>query len=197
MAQPYVPGPVDLWLGIGAGGAPVFFGHCEKGFDLQKRPRWGELICDLAGSVPMDEYFEGADALLSGTLIRYNETTYRSITDFSAPRLAVSIPGLELPGDIGALAISEECTYMGWLRHPYSVKLVFNDPISGAMVPGYRMMAMRLERDSIPDLGPRPKKLPLTWRCLRVFDFNYRDNLGQGRFILYDHDLTALPAGFA
>lgn len=206
MAQPYTTGPVDIWVGIATSPVtdanlrttftPAFLGHCEDGVDLSFRPQYSNLGCDLGGSVPFDVAYEGTEARVAGALTRWNDSTYQFIHDYTSVISRATIgtisPGADAPGEIGTLMVTEGAAYPLWLRFPASTKVAYGLAPSGAQPAGLRFVAALLVEDSWGRLGTKPRRIPIAWRCLRVFTPTTITSLGSGGFTLYDFNMTGL-----
>jgi hypothetical protein len=193
VAQPQTTGPVDIWVGIASGGTPVFLGHGERGPRIRIRRSYRPMYCDLGGdAVPFDQAHQGEMGIVSVILTRWNERVYKVIADAATTGLGGNLGnrGQQDPGQIGSLMVLEGLAYDLWLRFPFAAKTVY---AAGGMPAGYHFYkAMLDQEDDHDDLGTHPKRLGLTWTCLRSFDVSVTNNYGAGRFRLYDHDLTAL-----
>lgn len=197
MSQEYVPGPVEVWLGVTANAAPMFLGWTNDGVDLEFRPRWGEHKTDLSGGPegpPADKYYAGQDAIVSGVFSRINLNCYYAAADKSVGVFGLSVPGIDDPGDRGALMVAEGRSYQLWLKHPHATKPFYAQGPDGALVLGYHFMAAVMDRESLPKLGPRPKRLSLAWHCISTIDMTFTNEFGVGRHTLFDHDMSQLVA---
>src|SRR5438105_3720161 len=118
MAKPYVTGPCAIYCGIGALYAPIFLGHSERGVRIRIAPEYEPVHNDLGGRVPIDWLYEGETAIISADLTRFNEAVYELIA--ARPRTSTlgSVPGVNVPGDIGTMMITEGFAYPLWLVFP-------------------------------------------------------------------------------
>lgn len=195
MSQEYVPGPVEIWLGVTANSAPMFLGWSEAGVDLEFRPRYGEHKTDLSGGPegpPADKWYAGQDAIISAVVNRMSLNCYYAAADKSVNVFGVSVPGIDEPGDRGALMVAEGRAYPLWLKHPHAVKPFYSNGPSGALVRGYRFLHVVMERETLPKLGPRPKKLNLAWHAISNLNIAFNNEFGTGLYTLFDHDMTQL-----
>lgn len=195
MAQVYVTGPCDIWVGPNSssggrsGGSAQFLGHSERGPAIQIRDSFSPVYVDLGGpKVPFDMIYDGEDAIVSCELTRFNENVYETIADIAA----LQAPGFNDPGEIGTLMLQEGSTYPLWIHFPYSAKVAYQNPASGAMPAGYRFPAAYLQQDSLPALGTTARKMHLVWHCLRQFTVGFSNAEGYGKFTLYDFNMSAL-----
>jgi hypothetical protein len=200
MAQPYASGPVDVWCGVGAGGAPLFLGHGERAPRIQIVRRYKEVTNDLGGDmVPFDKGYAGETGVVTVTLSRWNESTLAIIQDVATTLTGLGAArGLNGPGEVGTLMVTEGVAYKLWLRFPFSAKAAYANAASGAQPAGYRFLAAFLEGpDDLFDLGPpNARKVGLQFTCMRAFDPAVSNAFGTGLFALYDHSMIALPATF-
>jgi len=187
MAQPYVTGPCSLWAGVGSGGSPVFLGHAERSPSIQVRPSFSPVFNDIAGQrVPMDYIYDGEEGMVSVDLTRYNEVVYAALAARPNPG---GSRGVNVPGDIGTLVGIEGMAFQLWLNFPYAAKAAM---AFGAMPAGYHFYAAFLEGpDGLDGLGTTNRRLRLNFHCIRAL-ISGENNLGQGVFLLYDHDMTAV-----
>lgn len=198
MAQLYSTGPALIFVGLGNGGTPVFYGTCEHAPVIEAHPSYTHVYNDLGGQqTPYDSCYDGEYCTVSGDFNRHNENVYTLMAEKA--RSGINNGGgrgTDIPGGIGRLMLTEGATYIVYVQFPYAFKAAFQSPISGPMPLGYRFHAGYLDRDSMPDLGTKARKWSLNWFCLRSFDLNFTNTVGQGRFVCYDHDLTALNGVF-
>jgi hypothetical protein len=191
MAQGFVSGPVDIWCGVGSGGAPLFLGHGQRGPRIQVRRAYQDMWCDLGGGIPFDKAYAGAMGIVSVELSRWNENVLRIIQDAAVTNSTFTVaPGLNDPGEVGSLMVQEGIAYNLFLRFPHSAK-----PSYATQPLGFRFVAAFLEGpDDFEDLGPKPRKVGLIWTCLRTFDTTVSNVYGTGRMLLYDTNVTGLGA---
>jgi hypothetical protein len=179
MAQPYVTGPCALWVGVGAGRAPVFLGHSEVGFTIEERPEWEPVICDLAGTkIPFDIQDMGEDAVVHGTLTRWNEPVFNKL--LAHPRSG-GTPGRNISGDRGFLMQQEGGAVPIWLVFPYVAKPAM---AAGGMPPGRRYPFAVVQQKSMAPCGSKALKRLVVFHCLPAF------NVATGSFTLYDTNMT-------
>ncbi len=193
MATIYVTGPCAIFTGSSANNSPVFLGHAERGVAINIRPQWRPAYSDLGGSVPFDMLYEGEDALVNADVSRYNESEYRRLADRATTFAGgTSERGINDPGEIGSLMLTESIAYSLWIRFPYATKAVMQ---AQQMPAGYRFKAAYLQGpDALQGLGTQgPRKVNMVFHCLRDFDVSVTNTFGQGQFILYDHDMTGVP----
>jgi hypothetical protein len=187
MAQPYVTGACSVWAGIGAGSAPVFVGHAEQGMSIDIRAGWEPVMNDLAGTkVPFDMSYQGEEAILSGTLTRWNEAVVAAMAarwNAQASFLGGPQRGSENTFARGTLMLTEGAAFPIWLNFPLSSIAAF-----ATLPDGYRFAAGFLESPDRLEPGTRPYKIQMIWHCLAVF------TPSNGSFLLYDHDMSAVAA---
>jgi hypothetical protein len=188
MAQLYSTGPAHAYVGIiGPGGgttAVSYLGTCEDAPRIELRPMWDPVFNDLGGKVPFDESFQGEEAFVNLDLNRYNEGVYAALA--ARPRPGQGTRGTMVFGDVGALALTENYVFTLLIQFPYAVKAVM---AAGGMPGGYRFPATVLAGpDQLFPLGTKPRKVNLMFHAIRVF------NIQDQSFVLYDHNLSGLPA---
>lgn len=187
MAQPYVTGPCSIFVGVGAGGSPVFLGHAERSPSIQIRPSFSPVFNDIAGQrVPYDYIYDGEEGMVSADVTRWNESVYTTIA--SRP-LHSGADGLNAPGEIGSLMGLEGLAYPLWLLFPYASKPAM---VAGGMPAGYRFAKAFLEGpDGLDGLGTTNRRLRLNFKCMRDFQ-GEGAALFPGTLYLYDHDMSAV-----
>jgi hypothetical protein len=199
MGQLYASGPVDMWCGVGAGRSPLFLGHGEKAPRIQVYRHYKQIFSDPGGEVPFEKGYSGEWGIVSVVLDRYNESTLRIIQDVATVNTGTPPSrGFSLPGEVGSLMLTEGLTYTLFLRFPFAAKPAYSNPASGAMPAGYRFVAAHLgSPDDLFDLGPpNARKVGLIFECMRAFDPTVTNAYGGGSLLLYDENVSSLPATF-
>jgi hypothetical protein len=192
MAIPFVTGPCGAFVRLSS--TPVFLGHCERSPSVQIRPYYSPVFSDFAGQrVPLDEIYDGEDAVISLDLTRYNEAVYTAMAarPSGMSPLGPNAPrGANAPGDIGSLMLLEGYTFDLWLTFPYAAKAVFSSGATGGPMPaGYHMPACYLEGpDDLGPLGTTARRLRLNFHALRTFASGSAGTV----FSWYDHDMSAV-----
>lgn len=182
MAQPFVTGPVWIYVGIGnaVSKTPVFLGTAEDGPKKQHLVGWEPVMNDVTGSKkPLDQGYQGESAIVRADLTRYNEDVLAALVARPNP---FGTRGLNAFGDLGALMLTEGLAYPLWLRYPYASKAAYS-----TMPPGDRFVASWLVSPEDYVQGTKPKKVSVIWYCQGVF------SPVTGGVLLYDHDMTGLP----
>jgi hypothetical protein len=195
VAQPYISGPVSLWIRHSAlgTGTPVFLGHGERAPQIQHSVRLEDFVCDISGSMPLDACYAGMMAHISVTLVRYNMIVLQLIEARArSSTFPVSLPGIDLPGQIGTLVVIEQATYELWLRHDGAAKPFMQNPANGVMPLGYHYFAATLDTESLQGGSVTPFKATLPWKCYRVPDFKVTNLYGTGAWQLFDYDMSAV-----
>lgn len=194
MATLYVNGPANIWAGVGANGAPLFVGNVERTVAIEFRPTYTPVMCDLGGQrVPVDQIYDGEDAVISGDLTRFNESVYQLMTTYPGSKQGgAATRGINVPGDIGSLMLTEGLTFQLWIDCTYKNK-AFQAGAAGTGIPRcYHFLNTYCANDSLPTLGTTAKKVNLRWHCLRSFTLDGANNFGLGRWSLYDNSDTAI-----
>lgn len=191
MAQLYVTGPCDIYVGTTAGTA-LFLGHAERTPNAQIRPMFSPVFCDLYGQrIQADAIYDGEEGMISADLTRFNESLYALIAARPNSTGTGAARGTNLPGDIGTLMVAEGFAYPLFLRFPYASKAAFSTGSGGAMPAGYRFAACYLEGPD--DLGPMAttnRRIRLNWHAVRT-PFTVAGNpLGSVGMLLYDHNMA-------
>lgn len=187
MSQPWVAGPVPIFIGLGSGFSPLFLGLSERGVNISFDPEYTPYVVDAAGTVPLDAVFQGASATIQFTLTSWREPTYALLADYAGVVLG-SVRGQESFGEIGTLMGFERAAFPVWIPFPYSQKLAY-----AQMPQGYRFELCYADRDSLPERGTRASKLDIVLRAIRRVSSSVQDGrLGNAMFRLYDHDMSAV-----
>lgn len=190
MGQQFATGAVPVFVGTGSSLTPVFLGYSERGPQMSVRPSYSNLFVDVGGpDVPFDVMYTGEEGLVTVDLTYWTEAVYAAIAAKAVVRGAgaAALRGVDVPGQVGTFMVGEGCAYQLWLNFPYSTKAAM-----ATMPAGYRWAAAMLVNDDLPDLGNKPRKLHLIWRCLRVPNFAVTNAFGTGSLTLFDHNMSAL-----
>ena len=199
-ATPFVSGAVPIFVGYYASGpivsgatiaAPaelLFLGHTENGLDIQFEHKFDPYRVDLGGSVEADKSYQGTTATITATLSRWDDAAYQSLV---APPVIIGASGMggDVPGGIGTLMVQEGAAQQVIALFPYQAKTAY-----AAQVAGLRFFACTLEQDNWKALGTRPRLLSLSWRANRVFVPGITNAFGYGGWVLFDSNMTGLPA---
>lgn len=192
MAQMYSTGPVNIFCGVGPTGNPLFLGHGERAPKIRRRRATVKAMTDHAGAIQADTAYAGQMAMVSVSLTRWNESVLTLIRDVAREPGAASFEGTDLPGDIGSLLLEEGKAYRLWLEFPNNLKAAYQRAANGILPPGYQFFAAHLDDSDDEENGYGPRKINLTWICLRALDINERNILGRGSYICYDNNMAAL-----
>jgi hypothetical protein len=191
MARLYSTGPVGCYIG-NAAGIITFLGHGKKAPDIDIETETIPVECDLGGAVQMDQIYGGQRGKVSVLLSRYNEGAVAILQD-RAKQLALR--GIDNPGDIGALLLSEGLFWTLYLRFPYAAK-AFQGAGAGidASPAGYRFLAAYLDSPDKIIVGTTTNRMvQCHFTCLRAFNVTITNTFGEGRFTLFDHNLAGVP----
>lgn len=175
----------------GGGGPPIvstsltYLGTCEKAPKIVHRPAWKPVFNDIGGTeVPFDVSYQGEEAFTFADLTRWNEPVFSALQ--ARPNFPGDVRGLNIPGDIGTLMLTEGRAYQLFIFFPYVAKPAY---ASGGMPAGYRFVATFLEGpDELSELGTSPRKINLIFHHIRGWDPKTQ------RFVCYDHAVGAMPA---
>jgi hypothetical protein len=159
--QFYVPGPSQIWLGLGPSVGWIFLGFTEAGLTVSLPPQYEDVEVDYAGKSPGAIGIMGVSGQCSGVLSRYDESVItQAATYFGANGIAGGIPN----GGIGSLVYEEGISYPLLVNCPYGAKGVY-----GSMVPGFWFYNTFLGEGYEALLSIRPKKPRVSWRCEPVW----------------------------
>lgn len=181
MSTPYVPGPSYWYLSSAPNGAYEFLGMCESLTRLSLSPQWDEVYVDGAGSrVPYDLEFQGAEASVSGDLIRYNEAVLNRAKNWLNNPGA--IPGTIANDSIGTLARTEGRAFSLAIVSRYRTKAVFTGQgMNGAFLFPFAVPAGSWDVGQ----GTKVKKERILFRCLPTFNL-------YGGGTLYSNDISGI-----
>lgn len=192
MAQPYVSGPVHMYVGTSAappnnpfaGGGPVYLGTCESAPRIRLNPQFEPLMNDIGGSrLPYDYLYEDMDGMVFGDLTVWNYPVLSQL--LSRPNWLKAAPGVGAFGDIGSLMATEGFTYNLWLQFPFFAKAA----MAGAGLPaGYHFLSAFLFGPDEIDPGTKANKIHVQFQCMRAL------NTASGLFSLYDFNFAGVPA---
>lgn len=182
MAQPYVSGPVHLYVGVS--GSPVYLGTFIEAPKVRTTPKFSPVFNDLAGDQePFDMQYQGSSADVFGDLTVFNWTVLRSC---QTRRSLNSNEGSDAFGATGALMIGEGLAYPLWLHYPYyQLKAAFSN--NGAP-PGYHYVASWLIGPDEEDLGTKANQVHVQFHAMRAYV------PAAGGFILFDRNMIGIPA---
>src|SRR5947209_20261571 len=109
MAQFWVPGPVELHAGVGAGGALAFVGWADVGgFHVRIVLAWSAMRADVKGNA-VDVQRMGEEAFITGELKIWNEPVLRACQSRGNP--FAGVPGVMTAAEMGMPMIRGGATY--------------------------------------------------------------------------------------
>lgn len=181
--QQWCTGPAHVFVGLGSGGAPLYFGSCERFPRPVFSPVFIENPNDIAGGKPLDKSFQGEDAVLSGDFTRWDEPMFAQMQ--ARPNYG-GTRGVVTGGGLGAFMGQEGYSYPVWIQYPYSAKAAMNN-----LPAGYRFRQCWLEGPDHVEPGTTPYKIRIMWYALPIYVPDTNNSI---RAILYDHDMTGLPS---
>ena len=179
VAQPYVTGAVDVFVGLGSGGSAVYLGSTRGRPRIREMPAFSPVENDIAGDKPYDMVYGGSDCIVMARFSRFKASVLNSITarpNAQAAYQGVGVAGgqggttspsrgTNIAGDIGTLMVTEGKAYPLWLRFPYTVlKSAY-----GNQEPGYYFpAAFLMGPDEHEDLGTTARTEGLVFYAARV-----------------------------
>lgn len=188
MGQPYVSGPVPIFLGQNSVSSPVpkFLGYCERMPRRMIRPTYSPVFVDVGGQqIPFDLCKQGSDAIIVCDFTYFNFPIYQELRSVTASANTV-------PGDLGTLMATEQGVSLQagfplWMPFPYSAK-----PSMSTMDTGEHYFCCCCMNDDLDQLGTVAMKKRLVFHAIRKFDGSVNNANGWGGFTLFDTDVTAL-----
>lgn len=199
MAQLWCTGPAHLYVGLGGsktGKTPLYLGTAETKPDIDIKGEVEGVMNDVAGSkLPMDELWEGEEAMISFVLTRWNMPVVLSL--MSQPDPFGGAGGVNAQDDVGTLFLTENYSFPFWVRFPYAA----SKGAMAGMVFGYRFWACKILSPKKIEPGTRAMKHHFIVHAKRTYT-NATSPAGTGMlsggpnavFRLYDHNMTGLPA---
>jgi len=188
MAQPYVTGPVPVWIGLALGNSPLFLGYAERTPRIQWRPQYADLFVDVGGTkVPFDVVKQGTDAMVTVDLTYIQQSTYALLGLATAKFTSIG-------GDLGTLMAHEQGSpgsvgtgFPIWLPFRYRAKITMR-----TMEAGYRFLCGFCVNDDIDQMGTVPIRKRLVFHCIRKFLPGFNNAAGCGQMHLCDNDVSAV-----
>lgn len=205
MAKMWTTGPALLYAGIAGGKNSKqirFVGTGETAPDIELKRAYSPAKNDLAGTIiPMDEVYEGQEALITVTVNRYNLSTILAMQAASEANFG-GTPGYDTAGAIGSLMAQEGNTFPFYVVFPYATR-----PTMAGMMAGYRFWSGKLVGPDTVKPGTKEKQILLMVKCMRAYTaspsplsgpaLGGTPGLGAGFNSvgkLYDFDVAGVPA---
>jgi hypothetical protein len=186
-AQLYCTGPAHVFVSVYKSTLPAiaYLGTCEDAPRIKIVRKWREIHNDIGGDEAFDRSYMGRAALISLDLNRFDEDVMQRIE--AMPNAIVGRDGAELFGDIGTIVGLEAASLGIYVQFPYSVKAAFQ--VAPSQMPaGYRFPRCVPLDDEMYPLGTKARKNNIAFVAQRIY------NPTTGDFLLYDHNMTGLPA---
>jgi len=188
MSQIYNTGPCILYVGQGDSGELVELGFSEDGMRIAIRETFEDVHSDLLGpKIPTDVQRFQADALITGDLIRWNESVLELCEDRSAGDAGWGNVRID---EVGALMLAQGKTYRLLCDAP---NVAFADAAFPDMTP-YNFPEAYLHDTMERRRGARVERVHIIFRALANFS-----NFGMTAALpvsvpLYNSDRTGRPA---
>ncbi len=181
-----------MYVGLDAGGALLFLGYSEQGMSIQIRETFRDYYTDTLGpKVPQDVQRFQADALITGDLIRWNESVLQLMEDRSRD---VSGRGVLSRAEVGAWILAQRKAYRFLCDAPNSVAAI--NPYAALwpdMVP-YNFPNAYLHETMERKRGSKVETVHIVMRALAYFapPTDEGDEL-QDTAVLYNAVRTGIP----
>lgn len=199
LPQEFSTGASWVYLGLGSGNAPLYFGTCEGYPRDERKPEYEMLMNDLSGrKVPLDFCWQGETATISLVMTRWDEGMIRMLEAKPNPMgsalsgLGASNPGTWNFTDVGALAMLEGLGVPLWIRYPFAPVTVGGGgggrPAMGLLTPGYHYIQSIVWAPETAEVGAAPMK-----RHIQFFAWPYANYVAK-TFTLYDYNMSNLPS---
>jgi hypothetical protein len=181
MAQPWVTGvahifvrPPNLSLLQGFNNQAIgYLGTAKKWPQIALARYYHPVWNDLGGSkIPIDELWQGEDALVGAEVNRWNELVYEAIA--TIPLGGAGVTGSNGPAEMGTAMVFEGFTFDVWVAFPYSPALGW--PTAKAaylgMPPGYHFPAcVNLGPDRLQPIGVgEERSTHLLFKAKRIYN---------------------------
>jgi len=200
MAQLWTTGPALLYCNIGTdgpGGGWIFIGTAKQKPRIQIRRSIKTVSNDLGGDSPFDLFYSGQDAIITADVNRMSLFAYYAMASCAAPAApagAIQPAGLDLPGETGTLLATEGQMFPLAMVFPYAPKAIFQSVTNGLMPAGYQFPLATLEGPDDLDPGTQDLTIHMVWHAIRGFAPSTLDNISTGNQLLYDFDVSGVPA---
>ena len=191
MATLYTAGPTHVYVGLQncSPGQALYLGTCEEAPVIEVTPEYRPVRNDIGGETPFDLSFQGESAVTQGDFNRLNRSAYNGLAARPRSLQAGSTPGLNAPGDVGSLVLTEGDGISLFLLFAFGANGASPKPayIANGLPPGYRFPVSVLFGPDRITTGTRPQKYSLLFRSIRLWS-----PLTQS-FLLYDFGVAGLP----
>lgn len=184
--QLWCGGPAHVFLGLGSGGSPLYFGTSEGAPRFRKIKHIAEVRNDLAGDMQsFDRQYLGEMILVSGDFTRWANTLLLQM--WSMPNFLTGAPGTNPGGDYGTFLIQEGFAFPLWLQNPYAVAKA----AMAGLEAGIHGFAAILIGPDEKTPGMRTNKVRCAWLLHPLFTPDVNNTV---RSRLYDFSMAGLPS---
>ena len=119
MSQGYVPGPAQVFVGVGAADALVFLGYSENGVEVNSDAAFRPVYSDFGGpDKPVDSQYMGEDATITMTLNKYNEAILKTCMQRAVA--SGNVAGSIGANQLGSLMVAQSYSFQLVVYSPYS-----------------------------------------------------------------------------
>jgi hypothetical protein len=190
MANPYVTGPVHVWIRF-YGSSALYLGTGRNAPRFRIRRAWEGIMNDITGTqIPFDMLYEGQEAFTTVELTRWNEGTYQLLASMPDPsKFPLTGPLFDVAGDIGTLMVTENKAFQLGLVFPYASKPTFLLSPGGSMPAGYHFFNTWLESPDEFTVGTGENSKGLLFHSIKGFN----PSTGAGNLGDYDISWTGTP----
>lgn len=187
MAQAWCTGPAYLFCQPPAQSVQ-FLGNTERTPKMRVVREFEPVMNDMAGTkVPYDRLFQGKHIFISGLLTRFNWSVYLALAQLPN----VTGDGLDIPGDVGTLMMTEGKAVPFWVEFPYAVGGRAGKAAMAGMPQGYHLFAGVFEGPDEHEAGTGPNKIGFNMHGLRVPVVSTISGASGLVLSCFDHDMTA------
>jgi len=161
MSSVYNTGPVEMYVGVGVSLALVFLGYSEDGMRIELRETFEDIHSDMLGPrIPTEVQHFQADAMITGDLVRWDDSVLQVIEDRS---LGGAGWGVVSRAENGALLLAQGRTYRLLCDAPNVGILAFPNLVAYNFPNAYLHDTMTRRR------GARAERVHIIFRALAQF----------------------------
>lgn len=179
----------------GANTGWVFVGTAKTKPRISIRRSIKPIQNDIGGDAPFDLLSSGQEAIISADINRMSLTAYFGMAQNALPGLIAppaTFAGIETPGLVGTLLVTEGQAFQLAVVFPYAAKLAYQNVANGALIGGYIFAAATLESPDDIDPGTQDMTIHMIWHAVRVHAPASQAGINTFTSILYT---VGVPAG--
>lgn len=199
--QLWSTGPALIYAGpitVSAGGV-LFVGTCKVKPVIEVDFLFKPVSADVGGDAPLDRMYVGKRGQLRLDLNRFSYPVVQALCNVPNTALALAnvpnpgSPGVDNPGDVGTLVVTEQQTYVLYVVFPYYLKPAYGGGQPTGMVPGYRFPFCSTNKESIHPGTDEHHKTLIVDATRGMINPGFTNVYGSGQMMLYDYGVQGLP----